>query len=146
MTYKILLLILAFVLLHFKGNAEVTLTACDHVPSVDNPCDGYDFNYLQYLTPTIQNNGTSKLEKQLFFILDDIKALKADTIVFKVFQTIDAKKGEYKFINERRVAVKKDWFYCWTKFVFDQANDYWIRAYNKDVLIEENFISIKAPK
>lgn len=143
---KNIFFIIVFVLLYFNSIAEFTLTTCDHVPTVDEPCDEYEFNYLQYLTPIKLQNGTTKLEKELVFILEGIKELNTDTIVFKVFQTIDAKNGEYKFIKERRVAIKKEWIYCWTKFVFDQANDYWIKVYNNDNLLEENFVSLKKPE
>lgn len=146
MKHRNIILTLFLFLLYYNTNAEISLTACDHVPTEDNPCEGYDFSYLQYLSPVAKQDGSTKLEKEVVFILDGIKALDTDTIVFKVFQTIDAKKNEYKFIKERRVAVKKDWVYCWTKFVFDKPNDYWIRAYSNGTLIEENFISFKVLK
>lgn len=144
MKYRNTLLILLFLLFDHNIKAQISLTTCDHLPTADDPCDGYDFSYLQYLAPVTQN-GKTKLEKELFFILDGIKALNTDTITFKVFQTIDAKKKEYKLITERNIAIKRDWVYCWTKFVFDKPNDYWISAYNKDTLLEESFVSLKKP-
>jgi hypothetical protein len=146
MYHRFIILLLLLIISNITSKAATSIIACNHAPTEENPCDENGLNYLQYLD-TIHSNGNSiQLEKSLYYILTGLNEIKTNAVVFKLYQTIDAKKYEYKLIKEIEVAVKKDWEFCWAKFVFDQPNDYWIRAYKNDVLIDEDFVSINLRK
>jgi len=146
MHYRLIILLLLLITSNIISKATVSIIACDHAPTEENPCEENGLTYLQYLDTITKNDKQIKLEKTLYYILTGLNELKTNAVVFKLYQTIDAKKYEYKLIKEIKVAVKKDWEFCWAKFVFDQPNDYWIRAYKNDVLIDEDFVSINVRK
>lgn len=142
MTRKFIIVLLIILTCNSLLNATPRLIACDHAPSEDNPCELDAMYYVQFLDNINTQDNAVKQEKTLYYILTDVNELKTNEIVFKLFQTIDAKTFSYQFIKEIKVKVKEDWSFCWAKFVFDKPNDYWIRAYKNDVLIDEDFVSI----
>ena len=146
MNFRLIILSL-FLTIGIKTSlATISIIACNHAPSEENPCEENDLNYLQYLDTISKNGNIVKLEKTLYYILNGLDEINTDAVTFKLFQTIDAKKYEYKLIKEIKVTVKKDWEFCWVKFIFDQPNDYWISAYKNNVLIDEDFVSINLRK